>query len=146
MTAKDIRLMRQLVQEVGRNPEIALEGAQAAQINKALGKAMDTYKPGYSDALDMYKTAQDALKDVPNVKAMEVGKLRAQIKQMESAFTNSKLSKTEAVKKAQLHTRQIKQKVNDMVNQGKLSDVYRKRLLYTLLGLSGAGTIAKLLP
>src|SRR3990167_1722916 len=36
MTAKDIRLMRQLVQEVGRNPEIALEGAQAAQINKAL--------------------------------------------------------------------------------------------------------------
>src|SRR3990167_10990393 len=93
MTAKDIRLMRQLVQEVGRNPEIALEGAQAAQINKALGKAMDTYKPGYSDALDMYKTAQDALKDVPNVKAMEVGKLRAQIKQMESAFTNSKLSK-----------------------------------------------------
>ncbi len=139
MTASDIRLNRQFLQEVARNPAVKLEGAQASQLNTAFGEAMDKHIPGYKDALDVYKQAQTALEDVPNVKAQELGNLRSQIKDMETSFTNSKLSAQDAVKKAALNVKQITSKVNAMVDQGKLSDVYRQRLLYAI---GGAGLAA----
>lgn len=140
MTAKDIRFARQLVQEVGRNPGIKLEGVEAGQLNKAFGEAMDTYKPGYKDALDMYKQAQEALDDMPNIKTKEFGELRSKISQMETQFKNSKLASADKVKQARLHVRQIQSKVDEMVAKGKLSDEARKKFIYALVGSGLVGT------
>lgn len=147
MTAMDIRQMRQFVQEVARNPEIAIEAPQASQINTVLGQAMDKHIPGYKDALDVYKEAQAALEDVPNVKAQQLGELRSKIKSMQDTFTNTQRSAADNLKRAQLNARQIIQKADMMVQQGKLSDVYRQRLYKGILAtgiLGGVGKIAKI--
>ncbi len=84
----------------------------------------------------------DALDEVPNVKAGELGKLRSQIKDMQDSFTNSKLSAADSVRKANLNVKQIMQKADQMVNEGKLSDVYRQNLLKALgVGALGTGAV-----
>lgn len=145
MTAYDIRQMRQFVQEVARNPEITIEAAQASKINTVLGEAMDSHIPGYKDALDLYKTAQEALDDIPNIKAQQLGDLRSKIKNMESAFTNSKLNAADSLKKAQLNAKQIIQKADMMVQQGKLSDVYRNNLYKGIVATGILGGASKII-
>jgi hypothetical protein len=144
MTARDIQQMRQFVQEVARNPELTIEAPQAQQINNVLGQAMDKHIPGYKDALDLYKTAQEALADVPNIKAQQLGQLRSRIKDMGDAFTNSKLGAADALKKAQVNAKQIMQKADMMVQQGKLSDVYRQRLYKGIIATGILGGATKL--
>ncbi len=143
MTARDIQQMRQFAQEVARNPELTLEAPQASQINQVLGQAMDKHIPGYKDALELYKTSQEALEEVPNIKAQELGKLRSRIKDMGDAFTNSKLNAADSLKKAQLNAKQIMQKADMMVQQGKLSDVYRQRLYKGIVATGILGGAAK---
>lgn len=145
MSAGEIRQIRQFVQEIARNPKVAIEAPQASQINTVLGKAMDTHIPGYNDALDLYKTAQNALEDVPNIKAQQLGELRSKIKTMESAFTNSKLEAADQLAKAKLNAQQIMQKADMMVQQGKLSDVYRQRLYKGIIATGILGGASKIL-
>lgn len=138
MGPKEIRLMRQFVQEVSRNPSVTVEGAQAQQANSVLADAMDLYKPGYKSLTNAYNEAKVALKESPNVKAQELADIRSKIKSLTTEHTNKKVQLSEALRKA-------KSLSDQMSKEGALSDTYRKRAIYAALTATGLGGLKHLL-